>query len=136
MFVMRNAGWMSRFTKMLFDEKQKKIKELSCRGAVLVEFAVCMPILIILLFYIHDLVRIKRYYSQTEFVAQQMANIIQNISQKRENKKITAEDLGYAVALAYQTIYPGTTMFWKSNGLPLVHVPHPTICYVKTPIME
>lgn len=116
---------------MLFDEKQKKIKELSCRGAVLVEFAVCMPILIILLFYIHDLVRIKRYYSQTEFVAQQMANIIQNISQKRENKKITAEDLGYAVALAYQTIYPGTTMFWQGNGLPLVHVPHPIIYYVK-----
>ncbi len=45
------------------------------RGAILIEFAICMPILIILLFYISDLVKIKRYYSQTEFVGQQMANI-------------------------------------------------------------
>jgi len=60
----------------------------SCRGSILIEFAVCMPIFIILLFYIHDLVKIKRYYSQTEFVAQQMANILQNISQKRADKKI------------------------------------------------
>lgn len=90
-----------------------------------------MPILIVLLFYINDLVRIKRYYSQMEFVAQQMANIIQNISQKRENKKITINDLKYAMTLAYQTVYPGKTMFWQGSGLPFVHIPHPIIYYVK-----
>ncbi len=100
-------------------------------GVILIEFAFCMPILIILLFYINDLVKIKRYYSQTEFVAQQFANIIQNISQKRENKKITVNDLKYTVALAYQTIYPGKTMFWQGSGNHFVHIPHPIIYYVK-----
>ena len=55
----------------------------SCRGAILVEFAVCMPILIISLFYINDLMKIKRFYSQTEFVAQQAANILQNLAKKK-----------------------------------------------------
>ena len=67
------------------------------RGSILIEFAICMPILIILLFYINDLVRIKRYYSQTEFVALQMANILQNIAKTR---KITRNDIKYAASLA------------------------------------
>ena len=111
-------------------------------GVILLEFAVCMPVLIILLFYINDLVKIKRLYSQSEFVAQQMANIIQNISQKRAQSattseeranllRITADDLKYAIALAYQTIYPGTTMFAQEKGYYFVHVPHPMIYYVE-----
>ena len=123
------------FAKQLsrFLSPQCEDELLNSRGAILIEFAVCMPILIILLFYINDLVRIKRYYSQTEFVAQQMANILQNISQKREgnDKKITINDLKYATNLAYQTVYPGKTMFWQGSGLPFVHVPHPIIYYVK-----
>ena len=83
----------------------------ACRGAILIEFAVCMPILLILLFYIHDLVKLKRYHSQTEFVAQQMANILQNISQKRSNKAITANDIRYAASLAYLSVFPGKTRF-------------------------
>ena len=87
-------------------------------GIILIEFAICMPILIILLFYINDLVRLKRYYSQTEFVAQQMANILQNISQKREeaNRKITCNDIRYAASLAYLSIFPGKTEFLTGNN--------------------
>ena len=114
-----------------FLTPQREEKLLNSKGIVLIEFAVCMPVLIILIFYISDLMKIKRYYSQTEFVAQEMANIIQNISQKRDNKKIKLEDLKNAIALAYQTIYPGTTMFWQGSGLYFVHYPHPIICYVK-----
>ena len=64
-------------------------------GSILIEFAVCMPVLIILLFYIHDLSKLKRYYDQAEFVAQQMMNILKNISRNRkgENKKIIRQDL-------------------------------------------
>ncbi len=130
---------ISAFIKKIIEELKRKPSGrntlppagASCRGSILIEFAICMPILIILLFYIHDLIKIKRMYSQTEFVAQQFANIIQNISQKRENKKITANDLKYAMTLAYQTVYPGKTMFGQGNGLPFVHVPHPIIYYVK-----
>ena len=100
------------------------------QGSILIEFAVCMPVLIILLYYINDLSKLKRYYDQTEFVAQQMVNIIQNISQKRTNKKITATDLKYATAMAYQTISPGMAMFSGNNG-PLLFTSHPMIYYVE-----
>jgi len=107
----------------------------SCRGAILIEFAICMPILIIALFYINDLMRIKRYYAQTEFVAQQMANIIQNISQKREgtNKKINNTDLIYAASLAYLSMYPGTTMYRVGSKArrTLSHTPRLNIFYIE-----
>ncbi len=104
------------------------------RGSILIEFAVCMPVLIILLFYINDLVRIKRYYSQTEFVAQQMANILQNISQKRMGaaRKITCNDIRHAVSLAYLSIFPGKTEFLTGNNTSdLGYRPHGFIYCVK-----
>ncbi len=107
----------------------------SCRGSILIEFAVCMPILIILLFYINDLVRIKRYYSQTEFMAQQFANIIQNISQNRPNKAIKLNDMRYASALSWLSLYPGMTMHHTdtrtANAHELSHYPWHMIYYVE-----
>ena len=128
---------MNRVTKKIFDGKERPLKRQKnlavsfgknilttvCeiaekerfhsdnRGSILIEFAICMPVFVILLFYINDLVRLKRWRSQTEFVAQQMANIIQNISQKRNNKKITANDIKYAVSTAYLSAFPGTSRF-------------------------
>lgn len=98
-----------------------------------------MPILIILLFYINDLVKIKRYYSQTEFVAQQFANIIQNISQKRgasdpTKLKISIPDIKYAASLAFLSIYPGKTMYTigtSGASHELSHAPRLNIFYVK-----
>ena len=90
-----------------------------------------MPILIILLFYINDLMRIKRYYSQTEFVAQQTANMIQNISQKRGNLKITKTDLTNIHTLAWQSVYPGVSMFRINSVYPSAHKPITSIYYVK-----
>ncbi len=111
------------FTKKLATFLAPRREEELSRGVVLIEFAFCMPILIILLFYINDLVRIKRYYSQTEFVGQQIANILQNISQNRTDKKIKSTDLKYAMALANQTMFPGKTMFKEGSGRPLVYTP-------------
>jgi hypothetical protein len=96
-----------------------------------------MPILVIMLFYINDLVRIKRYYSQTEFVGQQIANILQNISQKRAQSysgiertkqlRINLSDMARACRLASLTIYPKDTY---STGA-LKHYPDIKIYYVK-----
>ena len=97
----------------------------------MIEFAVCMPVLIILLFYINDLIRIKRYYSQTEFVGQQTANMIQNISKNRENPRITKTDLLNIHALAWQTVYPGVTIFRKDSVYPLNHKPITSMYYVR-----
>lgn len=104
-------------------------------GSILIEFAVCMPVLIILLFYIHDLPKLKRYYDQTEFVAQQMVNILQNLSKQRlkENKTLNFDDLRYAASLAFQTIYPGTTQY-SPDGLwhhALRHIPYAGVYYVQ-----
>ena len=105
----------------------------SCKGSILIEFAICMPVLIILLFYIHDLVKIKRYYSQTEFVAQQMANIIQNIAKKRvaEGQAVAIRDVVRAAKLAYLSIYPGTTMYRNDPERKYFHVPRVFVYYVE-----
>ncbi len=125
----------SRFFNLLSSFQKTctnhKFHLLNSKGSILIEFAVCMPVLIILLYYINDLSKLKRYYDQTEFAAQQMANILQNISQKRTDKKITVNDLKYAVTLASQTIYPGTTMFHNGICYGLCHRPEFFITYVK-----
>jgi hypothetical protein len=94
-----------------------------------------MPILIILLFYINDLVKIKRYYSQTEFVGQQMANMIQNVSKNRgtDQKKITKEDLKNAFCLAWLTVFPNSSsMFYEGNSaLGFGYLPHSFVYYVR-----
>ena len=109
----------------------QKPAKLNSQGAILIEFAICMPVLIILLFYINDLVKIKRYYSQTEFVAQQMANILQNIS---KNNAITINDVKRAASLACLSMYPGKTMYFngKTRGAhDFSHYPKFHIHYVK-----
>jgi len=95
-----------------------------------------MPVMIILLFYIHDLIKIKRYYSQTEFVAQQMANVLQNLAKKRsaEGKTLKYEDLCHAASLAYLSIYPGTTMYSTTYGQykhEFIHCPFFAVYYVQ-----
>ena len=124
---------LSEKASILSDKRIKKILAVTshCRGAILIEFAICMPVLIILLFYVHDLIKIKRYYSQTEFVAQQMANILQNIAKTRAIKR---DDIKHAAALAYLTIYPGTTMYnLQDSGSYhyFFHMPRVYIYYIK-----
>ncbi len=105
----------------------------SCKGSVLIEFAVCMPVLIILLYYVNDLSKLKRYYEQTEFVAHQMVNILQNISLNKE-EKIKREDFFRAASLAYLSAYPGKTMYYNGAGRyahDLSHLPKMHIYYVE-----
>jgi len=45
-------------------------------GAILIEFAFAVPVIVILLYYINDLTRIKQYYRSSEFVAHQIAGMI------------------------------------------------------------
>lgn len=66
-----------------------------------------------------------------QFVANEMAAIIQNVSQNRTDKKITLMDLRYSVATAFLTMYPGITMYYQNKGHVLGHFPHPMIFYVK-----
>lgn len=129
----------SRFFNLLSSFQKTctnhKFHLLNSKGSILIEFAVCMPVLIILLYYINDLSKLKRYYDQTEFMAQQFVNIIQNISQKRDNKAITLKDMKYASALAWLSLYPGMTMYHTdsraANAHKLSSYPWIFVYYVK-----
>ena len=108
----------------------------SCKGSILIEFAVCMPVLIILLYYINDLSKLKRYYDQTEFVAQQMANILQNLAKKRaaEGTVLQPDDFSHAASLAFLSIYPGKTMYSSTDGKQcheFIHFPFFSVYYVQ-----
>jgi hypothetical protein len=138
----RGNSWKNTLTMVCREIKKQKIPEFrkliekislhaATNGSILIEFAVCMPVLIILLYYVNDLTKIKRYYEQTEFVAQQMVNILQNISQ---NKEITEKKVSDAFFLAHLSMYPGKTMFYNGTGRrahDLSFAPYLNIHYVK-----
>ena len=63
-----------------------------------------------------------------------MVNILQNISQNRENKKITINDIKRAASLAFLSVYPGKTMYFNGterSAHDLSHYPKFHIHYVK-----
>jgi hypothetical protein len=67
-----------------------------------------------------------------EFVAHLMVNMLQNVSQGRPNKRITAIDIKYSISAAYLAVYQGTTMWPIAlHRFPLGHVPFVVICCVK-----
>lgn len=73
-----------------------------------------MPVLIILLYYINDLSKLKRWRDQTEFVALQMANVLQNLAKKEMDEgrtNLSYSAIKYAASLAYLSIFPGKTNF-------------------------
>jgi hypothetical protein len=63
------------------------------RGAVLVEFAFSIPVLLMVLYYVLDYPNYMRLKSKTRNSAYMAVSMIQNISRHRENKKITLQDI-------------------------------------------
>ena len=118
--------------KSVFDEGGGRPLGKRSKGAILIEFAFAAPIMIMLLYYIHDLVRLKRWQSQMQFVAHQMASMLQNVSQNRTSKTITRTDIKYIYVSSYLTIFPGTTQFVYREFVPtLGYTPMIWIYYVK-----
>ena len=68
-----------------------------------------------------------------QFVSQQMAQMLQTISQGRSNKQITQKDIALVVRAAYLSAYPGTSAFTKGGELgPFVGpgFPHGQLFYI------
>ena len=81
-----------------------------------------------------DLARFKYLQQKMAFVASEMVNILQNISQERTDKKITKNDIAYAMRAAYMSLFPGDTLNGKINdpiSTPLGYYPYMHIVYVK-----
>ena len=90
------------------------------KGAILIEFAFSIPVFLTLIYYLHDIPRAQRHKQQMNFVAQQMSQMLQTVSQGRSNKRITWTDIKNAALAAYLTMYPGVSMKpTQPNYLPL-----------------
>lgn len=90
------------------------------KGAILIEFAFSIPVFLTLIYYLHDIPRAQRHKQQMNFVAQQMSQMLQTVSQGRSNKRITWTDIKNAALAAYLTVYPGVSMKpTKLNYFPL-----------------
>lgn len=74
----------------------------------------------------------KRYNERMNFVAYQIAQIIQTVSQNRDDTKITVNDLINAWKAAYLTLFPGDTVTPTTRfEYPLGYHVFYTIFYVK-----
>lgn len=113
-------GYMNRDSKFpdnhkpsCFGNFAKKLKNSfskQTKGAILLEFAFCIPIMIAVVFYALDSNRLAFFKRRTEFVAYEIANMIQNIH-KNDGKPITKTDLRNIIVAASHAIFPGTTFF-------------------------
>ena len=63
-----------------------------------------------LIYYLHDVPKLQRYQQQMDFVGQQVAQMLQNVSQRRTNKRITQSDIANVIRAAYLTVFPGVSM--------------------------
>jgi len=105
-------------------------------GAILIEFAFALPVFLVLLYYIHDLPRLRLMQRKMQFVAYEMSAIIQNIAkQKSVNEEvITKKDFADAMKLAYLSIYTGNTIngtIEPSSKFPYGHYPLTAAIYVR-----
>jgi hypothetical protein len=98
-------------------------------GAIFVEFAVAIPVLIAIVYYLHDVPKYKRMQAKMSFCAHCMANILQNVS---NGQKVTLQHINHAMQAAYLTFYPGKTMRGTAQFyMPLGHFPHGFVYCVK-----
>ena len=73
-----------------------------------------------LIYYLHDVPKLQRYRRQMDFVAQQMVQMLQTVSQQRSNKRITQNDIVNVARAAYLTVFPGVSMVpIRNEWLPL-----------------
>lgn len=96
---------------------------------ILIEFAFSVPVFLAFIYYAHDLPKQKRLQRKIQFVAHEMAMILQNIASKRA---ITKQDLITAMRLAYLSVFPGMTMQGTQNrSHSLGYYPYAAVMYVK-----
>lgn len=101
-------------------------------GVILLEFAFSIPVFLALIYYVHDLPKMKRWNRKMQFVAYQYAQILQTISANCADKRITAQNIKNVMKMAYLSIFPGITMFQTSRShFPLGYWPHMWIYCIK-----
>jgi hypothetical protein len=89
-------------------------------------------VIIAIVYYLHDVPKYKRIHVKMDFCAHCIVNILQNVSQKRANKRITWNDLKFAILSGFSAVYPGKTMYCiKTNTHIYGHCPLAFVVCVK-----
>jgi len=115
-------------------QKWKKSK-----GGILIEFAVSVPVLIAIIYYGYDLPKYARINEKMKFCAYCAANMLQNMTQNRENKRITRADIMQIAHAAWLPFYGGGIMQYSTKApttartywMPLGYVSQIELYYVK-----
>ncbi|MDR1235733.1 MAG: hypothetical protein LBJ96_01880 [Holosporaceae bacterium] len=90
----------------------------SCIGAIFIEFAFAIPVLIAIIYYLHDVPKYKRMQAKMNFCAHCAVNMIQN-----NRTKITKSDLAKIFSAAFLTVFPGKGQFGITDKCsPLAYV--------------
>ena len=130
-FVLENViSKISDFCKIII-EQLKRIQLNRLRksvGAILIEFAFAIPVFLVLLYYIHDLPKLRLLQRKMQFVAYEMSSILQNIAKQRQaaGTVITKQDIANTMKLVYLSIYTGNTIDGtvSPSKFPLGHYPY------------
>ena len=101
---------MIKFLKRLKLLKKKNV------GAILIEFAFAIPVLIAILYFIMDAPLLRLYQLKLKNTAYFAANLIQNISDQRENRAITKRDLNQITICSFANIYRGLSIFNENHS--------------------
>ena len=85
-------------------------------GAILIEFAFSIPVLILLIFYLHDLAQLAQIETKVKLCGMQMINMIQNVSLRRENTAITRQDYANICSAAFLTYFGSDQKIYSNSN--------------------
>ncbi len=115
-----------KIRRKLFDNMKEGDRFLvKTHGAIIIEFAFFVPVLFLLILYIHDISKIGKIHKTLDFCTTCAVNMFQNISQNRSNKKITRLDYKHIHCASFLPYYGGHLEQYDDNSvLPasLMHV--------------
>ena len=107
----------------------RKIKQILKKpkiGAILIEFAFAIPVLVSILYFILDGPGLRLYQLKLKNTAHFAVNLLQNLTDQREDKFINVNDLKRVTLSAFSNIYRSSLMLKDSRkkGYPLGHYGH------------
>jgi hypothetical protein len=99
--------------KKAFASDRRREKD----GAILMEFAIAVPVLAALLYYVHDLPKYEHIRSKTKLCIHCAVNMLQNISQNSKDKRVTMQDIKRISCAAFLPYFgPGTKQYQGGGG--------------------
>lgn len=84
-------------------------------GAVVLELALSIPVFLALLYYMHDVPRLQELKSRSRFVTFCGINMLQNMTMKRADKRVTIADFIRVTCIAEMPFVGGGTAHYSST---------------------